>query len=110
MRIARITLSLTFAVAGLTALLAVSAGDIHAGGWWPRGGDVAVRTPIATPVKVFKECQEIAPCSGCRLVYKCRSCKYQRVCARGLCEWRDVCAWGPAVKTLPQGARIIKIR
>ena len=27
---------------------------------------------------VWKDCQRIAMCSGCRPVYKCRSCSYQR--------------------------------
>ncbi len=55
----------------------------------------------------WKDCQEIAQCTGCRPVYKCRSCSYQRECVRGLCQWGDVCVWSPAMKVLPPGARII---
>ena len=69
----------------------------------------AVQTQqLYTPVAVWKDCQRIALCSGCRAVYKCRSCKYQRTCAGGICGWGDVCVWGPYVKVLPRGARIIR--
>lgn len=107
MRITRIILGL----AGLIALglVAFAAFDGEAGAWFPRGlSDMGQPAPMATPVKAFRDCQEIARCSGCRPVYKCRSCKYQKRCYRGLCEWRDVCVWGPYVKVLPPGARIIR--
>ena len=57
--------------------------------------------------RVWKDCQRIARCTGCRPVYRCRSCQYQRTCAGGQCSWGDVCVWGPYVKVLPRGARII---
>ena len=57
---------------------------------------------------VWRDCQRIAMCSGCRPVYKCRSCAYQRSCTAGVCGWGDVCVWGPYVKVLPRGARIIR--
>ena len=57
---------------------------------------------------VWRDCQRIAMCSGCRPVYKCRSCSYKRTCAGGICGWGDVCVWGPYVKVLPRGARIIR--
>jgi hypothetical protein len=57
---------------------------------------------------VWKDCQRIAMCSGCRPVYKCRSCQYQRTCAGGICGWGDICVWGPYVRVLPRGARIIQ--
>ncbi len=83
----------------------------QAGAWFPGGfEEAAAPAPIATPAKVFKDCQEIALCAGCKARYKCRSCKYQRACSRGLCEWRDICVWGPYVKVLPPNARIIRIR
>ena len=59
---------------------------------------------------VWKDCQRIALCEGCRPVYKCRSCQYQRTCAGGVCGWGDVCLWGPYVRVLPRGARIIQVR
>jgi hypothetical protein len=69
----------------------------------------AVQTqPLYTPVLVWKDCQRIARCSGCRPVYKCRSCQYRRTCAGGICGWGDVCVWGPYVRILPRGARIIR--
>jgi hypothetical protein len=58
--------------------------------------------------RVWKECQRIALCSGCRPVFKCRSCEYRRSCAGGVCGWGDICVWGPYVRVLPRGARIIR--
>jgi hypothetical protein len=102
-RNARIALVL----AGLLALSLAALGQ--AGAWSPAGFGYAVpHAPIAAPAKVFRDCQEIALCTGCKSVYKCRSCEYQRVCTRGVCEWRDVCVWGPYVKVLPPGARILR--
>jgi hypothetical protein len=57
---------------------------------------------------VWRDCQRIAMCTGCRPVFKCRSCSYRRTCAGGICGWGDVCVWGPYVKVLPRGARIIR--
>ena len=57
---------------------------------------------------VWKDCQRIALCTGCRPVFRCRSCQYQRSCQGGVCGWGDVCVWGPYVKVLPRGARIIR--
>jgi len=73
-------------------------------------GAAAPHAPLFTPVKIWRDCQEIALCTGCKPVYKCRSCTYEKKCYRTFCEWRDVCVWGPYVKVLPAGARIIKIR
>ena len=109
MRYTRIILGL----AGLIALglVAFSALDGEAGVWSPPGiGDAGQHQQMATPVKVWRDCQEIALCTRCKPVYKCRSCTYQKSCAGGLCSWRDVCVWGPYVKVVPRGARIIKIR
>jgi hypothetical protein len=71
-------------------------------------GDGLPHAPLATPVRMWKDCQEIAQCTGCRPVYKCRFCTYQRQCIRGLCQWGNVCVWSPAMKVLPRGARIIQ--
>jgi len=62
LRTARITLVLT----GLLALAALSIGDGRAGAPWLQGLKDAAPAPIATPVKTFKDCQEIARCSGCK--------------------------------------------
>jgi hypothetical protein len=70
--------------------------------------DAIPHQPLATPVRVWKDCQRIAMCTGCKPVYRCRSCTYKQTCRRGLCEWGDVCVWGPYVKVLPRGARIIR--
>jgi len=96
----------------LTGLLAVCLGllpatELRAG---PPGnlGAALQHEPLFTPVLVWKDCQRIAMCSGCRPVYKCRSCAYKRTCAGGVCGWGDICAWGPYVRVLPRGARIIQ--
>ena len=70
---------------------------------------------VALPVNkatalVWKDCQRVAMCTGCQPVYKCRSCSYQRRCPGGVCGWGDVCVWGPYIKVLPRGARIIEVR
>jgi hypothetical protein len=57
---------------------------------------------------VWKDCQRIAMCTGCRPVFRCRSCTYRRTCADRLCGWGDVCVWGPYLRVLPRGARIIQ--
>ncbi|MET0347782.1 MAG: hypothetical protein ABW031_04620 [Methyloceanibacter sp.] len=57
--------------------------------------------------RVWKDCQRIARCSGCQPVFRCRSCEYKRTCSGGVCGWGDICVWGPYVKVLPRGARII---
>ncbi|MGB5833805.1 MAG: hypothetical protein WBG92_17700, partial [Thiohalocapsa sp.] len=95
---------------GLLALIALSMLWGEAEAVSPMGLERAETVPIATPVKAFRDCQEIARCTGCKPVYRCRSCTYQRACTRGFCEWRDVCVWGPYVKVLPRDGRIIRIR
>ena len=72
-------------------------------------GLLALQSGEATAL-VWKDCQRISLCEGCRPVYKCRSCQYQRTCAGGVCGWGDVCVWGPYVRVLPRGARIIQVR
>ena len=105
-RVRHVPIMLGFA--GLLALSLVTLGG-EAGAWSPRSFDgAAPRAPIATPVKVWRECQQIAACDGCKPVYKCRACEYEKICVRGSCEWRDICVWGPYVKVLPPGARIIR--
>lgn len=71
-------------------------------------GSALQHQPLVTPVLVWRDCQRIAMCTGCRPVYKCRSCAYKRQCFRGRCQWGDVCVWGPYLKVLPRGARIIR--
>ena len=98
------TTRIMLALAGLAALclVALVAADGQAGAPAPSGiGEAVPHASIATPVKVWRDCQEIALCTGCRAVYKCRSCTYQKACSRGFCEWRDVCVWGPYVKVVP---------
>ena len=62
--------------------------------------------PLFTPVRVWRDCQRIARCTGCQPVFHCRSCSYQRTCKYGLCEWGDVCVWGPYLPLAPRGVRI----
>ena len=104
------TACIKLVLAGLLALVALAAGDGWAGAPWPHGLKDTAPASLATPIKTFKDCQEIARCAGCKPAYKCRSCKYQRVCSRGFCEWRDVGVWGPYQKVLPPNARIIRVR
>jgi hypothetical protein len=56
---------------------------------------------------IWKDCQKIALCNHCQPGYRCRACEYKRTCAGGVCGWGDVCVWGPFVRVLPRGARII---
>ena len=100
---------LNFVLAGLMAacLFALPATELRAGA----PGDIGAaltHESIFTPVLVWRDCQRIAMCTGCRPVFKCRSCTYRRTCAGGLCGWGDVCVWGPYLKVLPRGARIIQ--
>jgi hypothetical protein len=62
--------------------------------------------PLVTPVIIWRDCQRIAHCYGCRPVYRCRSCSYQRICKRRLCEWADICVWGPYLPIAPRGVPI----
>ena len=96
------------ALAGLVVacLGALSGSEARAG--MLGAGDAPPHQPLAMPVLIFKDCQAIAMCTGCRPVYRCRSCSYQRTCTAGVCGWGDVCVWGPYVRVLPRGARIIR--
>lgn len=109
----RIRTRIMLGTAWILALFALSLASLTGFGgkaeaWSPLTFERTEAAPIATPVKTFRDCQEIARCAGCRPVYRCRSCKYQRVCPQGFCEWRDVCVWGPDVPVLPPNARIIR--
>jgi hypothetical protein len=62
---------------------------------------------LVQPVLVWRDCQRIARCTGCRPVYRCRSCSYQRQCPRrGPCQWADICVWGPYLPVAPRGVPI----
>jgi hypothetical protein len=63
---------------------------------------------LAQPVRTWRDCQRMAPCNSCRPVYRCRSCSYQKKCKWGICEWADVCVWGPFLPLAPRGVRIIQ--
>ncbi len=99
---------LALALAGLiTACGALLATEGKAG--VPGGiGAAPQHQTLVTKVLIWKDCQEIAQCSGCRPVYKCRSCSYQRTCKYRLCEWGDICVWSPSMRVLPPGARIFR--
>jgi hypothetical protein len=105
MRKALLMLALAGLVAAGLGLLPANEGKAGAPG---SIGTALQSEPIFTPVLVWRDCQKIALCTGCRAVYKCRSCAYKRTCAGGICGWGDVCVWGPYVKVLPRGARIIR--
>jgi hypothetical protein len=62
---------------------------------------------LVHPALVWRDCQRIARCTGCRPVYRCRSCSYQRQCLRrGPCQWADICVWGPYLPVAPRGVPI----
>ena len=62
---------------------------------------------LVQPVIVWRDCQRIARCYGCRPVFHCRTCSYQRQCPRrGPCQWGDVCVWGPFVPVAPRGVPV----
>jgi hypothetical protein len=63
---------------------------------------------LVQPVIVWRDCQRIARCNGCRPVYHCRYCTYQRTCRNnyGYCGWADVCVWGPYLPVAPRGVPI----
>lgn len=105
-RNARIILALL----GLLALVALSLSSGRAGAIAPGGVEGLTPAPIATPAKIYRECEEIAFCSGCKPRYRCRSCEYKRTCSGGVCSWGDICVWGAYVKVLPPDARIIRRR
>ncbi|WP_108683139.1 hypothetical protein [Methyloceanibacter sp. wino2] len=79
--------------------------------------DVSKFTPMPTsmvvPVKAAKAapvCQRIVRCAGCRPVYRCQVCRKRPICTHGVCIYRTVCGWGPALPSLPKGARVVRVR
>ena len=94
-------------VAGLLAacLLALPASNSRAGALADLRGATWQAT-IYTPVAVWKDCQKISMCTGCAASYRCRSCSYVKKCYGRLCEWGDVCVWGPYIPLAPRGVRV----
>jgi hypothetical protein len=69
--------------------------------------DAVQHQTLVQPALVWRDCQRIARCNGCRPVYRCRSCSYQRQCPRrGPCQWGDICVWGPYLPVAPRGVPI----
>jgi len=99
-------LVLTFLVVALFGTVVVS--DAKAG--TQMSGAVAsgvAHQSLVQPVIVWRDCQRIARCYGCRPVFHCRTCTYQRQCLRrGPCQWGDVCVWGPFLPVAPRGVRV----
>jgi hypothetical protein len=98
---------IALALAGLVAVSMLAERGAQAGPFAGVGNAVEAQT-LYTPVLKFKDCQRVALCEGCAPVFRCRSCEYKRTCDGGVCGWGDVCVWGPYVKALPRGARIIR--
>ena len=96
----------------LASLFALALGTLEAAqaGAVPSGSAASLfqHQPLVQPVLVWRDCQRIAHCSGCRPVYHCRSCNYQRKCKWGICEWADVCVWGPYLPLAPRGVPIVE--
>jgi hypothetical protein len=62
---------------------------------------------LVQPALVWRDCQRIARCYGCKPVFRCRACSYQRQCLRrGPCQWADVCVWGPYLPLAPRGVPV----
>jgi hypothetical protein len=62
---------------------------------------------LVQPVIVWRDCQRIARCYGCKPVFHCRTCTYQRQCpGRGPCQWGDICTWGPFLPVAPRGVPV----
>ena len=64
-----------------------------------------VKSAKAPPV-----CQKVIRCAGCQPGYRCRACRKRPICTHGICHYRTMCGWGPALKALPQGARLVRVR
>jgi hypothetical protein len=92
----------------LGALLSsLPAGDAKAGlASIPNISIIPHQQNLVTPAKVWRDCQRIARCRGCTPVYRCRSCSYEKTCYRRLCEWGDVCVWGPYIPLAPKGVPV----
>jgi hypothetical protein len=91
------------------SLGAMPVGEVKAGA--AMSGHVADALPhqtLVAPALVWRDCQRIARCNGCKPVFRCRSCTYQRQCSsrRRPCEWVDVCVWGPYLPLAPRGVRV----
>ncbi|WP_141701143.1 hypothetical protein [Methyloceanibacter methanicus] len=65
---------------------------------------------MVTPVKAAPVCKEVIGCKNCRPVYRCRSCRKWPICIHGVCHYRTLCGWGPTLKSLPKGARVVRVR
>lgn len=99
---------LALALAGLVAVgLGMLAERGAQAGAFGQLGSAVEAQKLYTPVVKIRDCQRVALCTGCTPVFRCRSCDYKRSCEAGRCFWGEVCVWGPYVKTLPRGARII---
>ena len=97
---------LTFLVVGLPGVVAVS--EAKAGAVMSGAVTSGVEhQSLVQPVIVWRDCQRIARCYGCRPVFHCRTCTYQRQCPRrGPCQWGDVCVWGPFLPVAPRGVPV----
>ena len=75
--------------------------------------DASVVTAMVIPVKAAKGppvCKAVVRCAGCKPVYRCRSCRKRPICTPGVCIYRTMCGWGPALRSLPKGARLVRVR
>ena len=73
----------------------------------------SIATSMVIPVKAAKGppvCQRIVRCAGCRPVYRCKVCRKRPICTHGVCIYRTICGWGPALSALPKGARVVRVR
>ena len=99
-----LVLALLFAtVLGAGAVSGAKAGATLAGGV----ASSFQHQSLVQPVVVWRDCQRIARCYGCKPVFHCRTCSYQRQCPRrGPCQWGNICTWGPYLPLAPRGVPI----
>lgn len=73
----------------------------------------AADASMVIPVKAAKAapiCKAVVRCAGCKPVYRCRVCRKRPICTHGVCIYRTMCGWGPALNALPKGARVVRVR
>lgn len=106
MRKSVVGLGLAFLFAALLGAAPVS--DAEAGAATAGGVAGALQhQTFVQPVIVWRDCQRIARCYGCKPVFHCRTCTYQRQCPRrGPCQWGDICTWGPFLPVAPRGVPV----
>ena len=80
---------------------------------WAATPASAADASMVTQIKAAKAapiCKAVVRFAGCKPVYRCRVCRKRPICTHGVCIYRTLCGWGPALKSLPKGARLVRVR